>query len=44
MSDSDNVMTFMESWQSLLQEAEIAGYTFIDDQQVNRLLGALPDS
>jgi hypothetical protein len=44
MSDSDNVMTFMESWQSLLQEVEIASYTFTDDQQVNLLLGALHDS
>jgi hypothetical protein len=44
MSDSDNVMTFLESWQSLLQEAEIVGCTFTDDQQVNLLLGALLDS
>ena len=31
-------------WQSLLQEAEIAGCVFTEDQQVNLLLGALPDS
>jgi len=44
MSDSDDTMSFLETWQSLLREAEIAGCTFTKDQQVNLLLGALPDS
>ena len=44
MADSDDTMSFLETWQSLLQEAEIAGCAFTEDQQVNLLLGALPDS
>jgi hypothetical protein len=44
MSDNDDVVVFLESWQALLQEAAISGCTFTDAQQVNLLLGALPDS
>lgn len=32
MSNSDNAITFLESWQSLFHEAEIVGCTFTDDQ------------
>lgn len=44
MTDSDDVSTFLESWQAILQEAAISGCTFTEAQQVNLLLGALPDS
>lgn len=44
MTDSEDVVAFLESWQSTLQEAAISGCIFIDAQQVNLLLGALPDS
>jgi len=44
MTDSDDVSTFLESWQATLQEAAISGCTFSEAQQVNLLLGALPDS
>jgi len=44
MSDSDDIVEFLETWQSLMQEAAIAGCTFTDFQQANLLLGTLPDS
>lgn len=44
MSESDDVISFLETWQSTLQEAAISGCTFSDAQQVNLLLSALPDS
>lgn len=43
MSESD-VITFLELWQSILQEAAILRCTFTNPQQVNLLLGALPNS
>jgi len=43
VSKSNDVVKFLETSQSLLQEVAIAGCTFIDPQQVNLLLGALPD-
>jgi len=44
MSNLDDVIAFLELWQAILQEASIASCTFSDSQQVNLLLGALPDS
>lgn len=44
MSKNDDVVSFLESWQALLQEAAISGCTFSDAQQVHLLLGSLPES
>lgn len=44
MTDNDDVINFLEHWQSVLQEAAIAGCQFDDTQQVMLLLSALPDS
>ncbi len=44
MTKSDDVVEFLETWQFLLQEAAIVGWTFTDSPQVNLLLRALPDS
>lgn len=44
MSDTDDVINFLETWQSTLQEAAIAGCIFTDSHQVNLLLAALPPS
>jgi len=41
MLDFDDIVEFLETWQSLLQEVAIAACTFTDTQQVNLLLGAL---
>jgi len=44
MSESNDVISFLEPWKSTLQEAAILGYIFMDSQQLDLLLGALPDS
>lgn len=44
MSDNEDVVAFLESWQALLQEAAISSCIFSEAQQVNLLLGALPES
>jgi hypothetical protein len=44
MSDSDDIMSFLKTWQSLLNAVAIAGCVFTEDQQVNLLLAVLPDS
>lgn len=44
MSSTDNVPQFLESWQATLQEVAISGCIFTEPQQVNLLLGALPDT
>jgi len=41
---SNDVITFLELWQSTLHKVVILGCIFIDPQQVNLLLGALPNS
>lgn len=41
MSDNEDVVLFLESWQALLQEAAISSCIFSDTQQVNLLPGAL---
>lgn len=38
MSETDDVSSFLESWQSVLHEAEIVGCIFTEDQQVNLLV------
>lgn len=44
MFENDDVINFIETWQSTLREAAIAGCNFTDSQQVNLLLAALPTS
>jgi hypothetical protein len=44
MTGNDDVVTFLENWQTVLQEAAIAGCKFDNAQQVMLLLAALPDS
>lgn len=41
MSDNDDVVSFLESWLALVQEASISGCTLSETQQVHLLLGAL---
>jgi len=44
LSESSNVISFLEEWQSLVSEASLAGLTLSNDQQVILLLAALPPS
>lgn len=44
LSESSNVIAFLEEWQSLISEASLAGLTLSNDQQVILLLAALPPS
>jgi hypothetical protein len=44
MTNNEDVVHFLENWQSVLQEAAIASCTFDDAQQVMLLLAALSDS
>lgn len=44
MSENDDVVSFLENWQSVLQDTATAGCEFNDAQQVMLLLSALPNS
>jgi hypothetical protein len=44
MTETEDVVAFLENWQATLQEAATVGCQFSNLQQVTLLLSALPDS